>query len=65
MFLVILIEIGQITPPFGLNLFVIQGGNASFGDVVRGTVPYYGLLVLFMVILFLFPTLALWLPAGL
>lgn len=65
-FLVVLIELGQITPPFGLNLFVIQGVNdARFTDVVRGTIPYYFLLVLFMVMLFLVPSLALWLPSRL
>jgi tripartite ATP-independent transporter DctM subunit len=63
-FLVILIELGQITPPFGLNLFVIQGvNNARFSDVVRGTIPYYVLLILFMIVLFLVPSLALWLPS--
>ena len=63
-FLVILIELGQITPPFGLNLFVIQGvNNARFADVVRGAVPYYVLLVAFMVVLVLWPSLALWLPS--
>jgi len=62
-FLVILIEIGQITPPFGLNLFVIQGVNgADYADVVLGTVPYYAILLGVLLVLTLFPALALWLP---
>lgn len=62
-FLVILIEIGQITPPFGLNLFVVQSVNkASYTDVVMGALPYYAILVSMLVILALFPALALWLP---
>lgn len=62
-FLVILIEVGQITPPFGLNLFVIQSINkADFVDVVLGAVPYYGILLGFLVVLTVFPALALWLP---
>ncbi len=62
-FLVILIEIGQITPPFGLNLFVIQSVNkADYVDVVLGAVPYYAILVLMLIVLTVFPALALWLP---
>jgi len=63
-FLVILIEIGQITPPFGLNLFVIQSVNAAnYADVVLGAVPYYGILIGFLFILAMIPSLALWLPS--
>lgn len=63
-FLVILIEIGQITPPFGLNLFVVQSVNdAKYGDVVIGALPYYAILVAMLVILVAFPSLALWLTA--
>ena len=63
-FLVILIEIGQITPPFGLNLFVIQGVNkANYTDVVLGAVPYYAILIAFLFVLSLVPALALWLPS--
>lgn len=62
-FLVILIEIGQITPPFGLNLFVIQSvSKANYLDVVLGAVPYYAILIGFLFVLALFPDLALWLP---
>ena len=62
-FLVILIELGQITPPFGINLFVIQSLNkARFSDVVMGSVPYYFIMLAFLLLLALVPSLALWLP---
>lgn len=62
-FLVILIELGQVTPPFGLNLFVVQSvNNAPYSEVVIGALPYYLLLVAALVLLVLLPALALWLP---
>lgn len=58
------LEIGLITPPVGLNLFVIQNlmrGTTS-RDITRGTTPYVVLMIALVVLLFLFPELALWLP---
>ncbi|HEU5321467.1 MAG TPA: TRAP transporter large permease subunit, partial [Methylomirabilota bacterium] len=62
--MVVWLEIGLITPPVGLNLFVIQGltPGASARDITRGTTPYVVLLVVLVVLLFLVPELALWLP---
>jgi len=62
--MVVWLEIGLITPPVGLNLFVIQGltPGASARDITRGTTPYVVLMILLVVLLFLFPDLALWLP---
>lgn len=61
--LVLLIELGQITPPMGLNLFVIQGvWDGRLEEVVRGVVPFYMLIVLMIAIVTLVPSLALWLP---
>jgi C4-dicarboxylate transporter DctM subunit len=61
--LVILIEMGQITPPFGINLFVIQGiGGGSFEEVASGSVPYVALMGVMILLLIAFPGLALWLP---
>jgi C4-dicarboxylate transporter, DctM subunit len=63
---VILMELGQISPPYGLNLFIIQNiGKASFADVAMGSLPYNLLMILLLVLLCLFPALALWLPARL
>ncbi|HMN79088.1 MAG TPA: TRAP transporter large permease [Burkholderiaceae bacterium] len=62
--MVVWLEIGFITPPVGMNLFVIQGmmPNASAIDVVRGTTPFVLLMILLVALLFAFPELALWLP---
>ena len=56
-------EVANITPPVGVNLFVIQGVTKTpFGTVAKGVTPFTIALVLGMVILCLFPQLALWLP---
>jgi len=62
-FLVLVVEISQITPPVGFNLFVIQTitGRDIFA-VARYAAPFFGLLVLAVAILTLFPEIALWLP---
>ncbi len=63
--LVILIEAGMLTPPVGLNLFVMQGiaPHYSFGDIVRGSLPYFALYCLLIVLLTAFPLIVLWLPS--
>ncbi len=61
--LVILLEIGLVTPPVGLNLFVIQGlAKADLGEVAWGSLPYVVLLLVGVLLLWLFPQIALWLP---
>ena len=62
--LVILCEIGMITPPVGLNLFVIHGiaKDASFGTIVRGIVPFFVCLLLALILLTYLPDLVLFLP---
>jgi C4-dicarboxylate transporter, DctM subunit len=62
--MVVWLEIGLITPPVGLNLFVIQNlmKGTTARDVTVGTTPYVVLMVVLVVLLFLFPDLALWLP---
>jgi tripartite ATP-independent transporter DctM subunit len=62
--MIVWLEIGFITPPVGLNLFVIQGltPGATARDMVVGTTPYVVLLVFLVALLFVFPDLALWLP---
>lgn len=61
--LTILIEIAQITPPVGLNLYVLQGiTGGKLGDVVHGVWPYFILYFALIVLIIIFPDLALWLP---
>ncbi len=63
--LTVLIELGQITPPVGLNLFAIQAisGGRPFNEVVMGSLPFVFLMLLIILLLAFFPALALWLPA--
>jgi len=56
-------EIGLLTPPVGLNLFVIKGiTKMPLGSIVRGTIPFLIIMVLTLVLIFLFPQIVLWLP---
>lgn len=64
--LVILIEAGLITPPVGVNLFVlnaITGGRASIAEVAIATVPYWGIMLFALGLITFFPNLALFLPS--
>ena len=62
-FLVIMIELGLITPPIGFNLFVLQGiTGKSIGEIARGAFPFFVLMLLAAVIIAIFPEIALWLP---
>jgi tripartite ATP-independent transporter DctM subunit len=62
--MIVWLEIGFITPPVGLNLFVIQGltPGATARDMMLGTTPYVIMMILLVALLFLAPDLALWLP---
>lgn len=61
--LVILVEIGLITPPVGLNLFVLQGiGKVSMKDVAIGAAPFGCVMVLFLLLLYAVPEIVTWLP---
>jgi TRAP-type C4-dicarboxylate transport system permease large subunit len=55
------IEMGQISPPIGANLFVIQS-TGKFSDVVTGTIPFHLIMFVLLGLLVLFPELAMWLP---
>jgi TRAP-type C4-dicarboxylate transport system permease large subunit len=62
--LTILIEAALITPPVGLNLYVVQGmrERGPVGDVIRGALPFVGAMLLLIFLLMAIPGLALWLP---
>ena len=62
--LVLFIEMGQISPPIGINLFVIQSiWTGKLKDVVLGTVPFHLLLFVLLGLLVIFPDIAMWLPS--
>src|ERR1700682_38255 len=61
---VLFIDLGQISPPIGINLFVIQSiWTGKLSDVVMGAVPFHLLMFVLLGLLVFFPELALWLPA--
>jgi tripartite ATP-independent transporter DctM subunit len=66
-FIVVMCELSLITPPVGMNLFVVQGvrrDGGSIRDVIRGVIPYAIIMVLFVFVLMAFPGLATWLPGA-
>jgi TRAP-type C4-dicarboxylate transport system permease large subunit len=62
-FLIIMIELGQITPPVGFNLFVLQSlTGESIGRVAWAALPFFLLMCLAAVIVSVWPEWVLWLP---
>ena len=63
-FLVVMAELALITPPVGMNLYVVQGirKEGLITDVIVGTLPFLFMMLLLVLLLWLFPDLALWLP---
>ena len=62
-FLVVVVEMAQITPPVGFNLFVLQGmANKDMGFIARSAFPLFLLMILAVIIIIIFPEIALWLP---
>ena len=62
--LVMLAELGMITPPVGINLYIIHhvSGGVSMTEVLKGSIPYFFLLLIGLALVTAFPQLALWLP---
>jgi len=58
------VEMGMITPPVGLNLFILKGSvpGVTMKDIVGGSLPFLLLLMLGLAIIMVFPSLAIWLP---
>jgi C4-dicarboxylate transporter DctM subunit len=63
--LTINMELGLITPPVGLNLFVINGicPDVKLPTILKGALPFMGCMVVAILLLCVFPGLATWLPA--
>jgi len=62
--LVILLEIGLITPPVGVNLFVLRGfsGATPLKEIAIGAIPFAVIMTAFLVVFYLLPDLVTWLP---
>jgi C4-dicarboxylate transporter DctM subunit len=57
-------EMGLITPPMGINLFLARNTfNVPTGELLKGIAPFFVMLLLFLVIIAAFPQLSLWLPS--
>ncbi|NDH44539.1 MAG: TRAP transporter large permease subunit, partial [Betaproteobacteria bacterium] len=63
-FIVFVVEMAQITPPVGFNLFVLQGMTGrQLTYVARVTMPFFGLMIVALLILYFIPGIATWLPS--
>jgi C4-dicarboxylate transporter DctM subunit len=61
--LMVNLELALITPPVGMNLFVIKGiARAPLSEIIHGILPYVALMLLGLVLVLVFPQTALWLP---
>ncbi|MFC4669870.1 TRAP transporter large permease [Seohaeicola nanhaiensis] len=62
-FIVVVVEMAQITPPIGFNLFVLQGMTGhQMTFIARAAIPMFLIMVLMVFVLIFFPELATWLP---
>jgi len=62
-FIVVVVEMAQITPPIGFNLFVLQGMTGhQIGYIARTAVPMFLIMLLMIFVLIALPELATWLP---
>lgn len=64
-YVVLLVEVALLTPPVGLNLFVLQRVRAgqTLNDIIIGSIPFIGAIVVGLVILLIWPQIATWLPS--
>jgi TRAP-type C4-dicarboxylate transport system permease large subunit len=62
-FIVLLVEIAEVTPPVGFNLFVLQNMTGRDSNYIAGcSLPFFAMLVLCLAIITVFPETATWLP---
>ena len=64
-FLVVVVEMSQITPPVGFNLFVVQGLTGdSIGRITRASIPFFLIIAAFVVLITIFPEIVTFLPGS-
>jgi len=62
-FIVVVVEMAQVTPPVGFNLFVLQGmTKREIGTIARAAFPFFLLMVVMVLVLYVFPALVTFLP---
>jgi TRAP-type C4-dicarboxylate transport system permease large subunit len=61
---VIVVQIGMISPPVGMNIFVVKNllGHVSLGAIFRGITPFTVALIVLLAVIVAFPGLVMWLP---
>ena len=60
-------QIAYMTPPFGYNLFLMRAmapPSVTLADIYRSIIPFVGVMVVALMIIMLFPEIALWLPGS-
>ena len=63
-FMVIAVELAQITPPVGFNLFIIQGlTGEKIGDVAKATMPFFFIMIFFALLIAVFPQIVTYVPS--
>ena len=63
-FLVIMVELAQITPPVGFSLFVIEGiSGEKVGNIIKYSFPFFLIMILVVVIISVFPQIVFFLPS--
>jgi C4-dicarboxylate transporter DctM subunit len=63
---VIMAELALITPPVGMNLYVVQGvrGEGNIIDVIYGVMPFLLIMLVLVALIWFFPAIVMWLPGS-
>jgi TRAP-type C4-dicarboxylate transport system permease large subunit len=66
-FIVIMCELALLTPPVGMNLYIVQGvrNRGQITDVIRGVLPFFIGILTLVVLITIFPGIVTWLPGAL
>lgn len=60
----VMVEIGAVTPPVGINLFAVSGvSKIPIGEVIRGSIPYFAVTIAMLLLLLFVPSISTWLPS--
>jgi TRAP-type C4-dicarboxylate transport system permease large subunit len=64
---ILVIEAGLLTPPFGLLVYTVKGSVAdksvTLSEIFKGSVPYWILMLILMLMIWMYPEIATWLPS--
>ena len=64
---ILVIEAGLLTPPFGLLVYTVKGSvddqSAKLSEIFKGSIPYWMLMLVVMMLIWIFPGIATWLPS--